>query len=210
MNAQAKPRIIYPSAEELDTGAYPVHCGDKWTLYLIPAEETLGGIPEVEVFHGIGGSGTPGMLYHGRSCCLGNYGPGIVGRTVLECLRQKEDFFLELSAEYRGSEWDGSNHRGSWEGPRREDVQRPDFEVIDRDREDLHYWEASDWYENSEWEGLARGAKIDPERALVDFEEAVKAVLVSEESAVSAYVRGLEDKIRQMAESWVEEKTTEG
>ena len=189
--------IEYPYAWELDTKDRP--SGYRHGLYLIPAGETGG--PGV-VIHPYAGNQSPPMpAYHARWWFLGSYGEDIVGQSVLEALRAREQLLNAVSESYQGCKWSGLDLAGSfgfdfiefearWEG------------FID---ELTHYRQANEWFDPSEvdWVALCREAKLDPERALgADWESVVEEVTEITEPLQDEPVAGIYEYARWQAEEY--------
>ena len=192
-------RVLYPSAEELDTAG----CRDDYrvALYLVPGGETEDGVPEVVTHTGVGNIGTPMPAFHHRWLRIGGYGPGTVGESVLSSLREGEDVWLAWSESYLGSEWDGRNLVGSW----------ADTDAVldyEWDGSELsHYWDAADWFGPAgvDWEDLCEEAGIDPARGLGDdWQDVAAQVAAIVEPRQDERVSGTEDYARDQCEQWRE------
>lgn len=191
--------VDYPTADQLDTGDWSPTSGAQMALYLIPAEESNSGRPEVTAFQRLG-AGTPMPAWHRRWAYLCTYGAQTVGASVLEALRAAEERLLDLSASYLGAEWTGSNHVGRW---RHEDL---DVE-LDLDDHLRHYWDAGDYYADQDWAELAREAGVDPERALgTDWEAVAAEVAQLVEARTTEAVSGTAGYLRELAERYREEQ----
>lgn len=109
--------------------------GTQVSLYLIPADETRGGVPEVVTFSNVG-PGCPEPAWHGRWHCLGSLPVEFCADSLVEVLESQRDKLQQIADAYLGSEWDGHNHRGRWE---------EDVDDITIDLECETYWDAGDW-----------------------------------------------------------------
>jgi len=204
-------RVIYPSADELDTGGWSESSGYGRTLYLIPAAESDSGLPEVTYHGGVGNRGTPMSAWHNRWTSIATYGARVIGESVLEALQQIEDDLIAESERYLGSEWDGSNYRGHW---RDNGYDRFGF-LCPLDGVG-HYWDAADWLSGGsyDWEDAARDAGVDPERALRDGDLPDLIATVSaalEASAISDghQIFGAEDAVQSLIDEYRERQEVE-
>lgn len=60
------------------------------------------------------GPGLPHSVFHSRALAIG-IGDGASGEHLQDALRANLSLIDELFSLYRGHEWDGNNHSGSWE-----------------------------------------------------------------------------------------------
>ena len=192
-------KINLPSASTLDSGGVHETSGYTCSLYLVPADET-GGLPRVAVFDRWG-AGSPEPAWHGRWLSLCTYGPQVVGESVRAALESRVDQLVELAATYQGTEWDGNNHRGSWE------IHDEDSGTywlgLEIDEDLKRYWHAGDYYGDAgcDWTDLAKDAGVDPERALSDdWARAVAEVAAHMESTCEDEVSGTEEWLTERVE----------
>jgi hypothetical protein len=93
------------------------------------------------------GSGTPMPVWHGRALVIG-LPYGAVGSAVREIVESDEcrALLTALCDSYRGSEWDGSNHVGRWQGEGDGTDRHEKEEAIEAlFREVPTYWSASEY-----------------------------------------------------------------
>jgi hypothetical protein len=134
---------------------------------------------------------------------VGHYGGGVVGASVLDALREREDLLLALSDTYIGAEWNGNNMVGRWE-------EAPDweFQSLDFDVDELRsYWDAFDWFGPAciGWEGLCSEAGVDPELGLGDdWENVACEVAATVEPMQDEEVSGTEEYALRMAQEYRE------
>lgn len=102
-NTNTSITVRFPAEIELHNKGSRVH------LYLIPADETRDGVPEVFTYEG---DGTPVPAYHGRWCPLGKVPVGAAGWSVREEIEAEVESLLALSESYRGRDDHG---RGLWD-----------------------------------------------------------------------------------------------
>lgn len=109
----SRERVYYPSAEDLDTR----DCRDDFQalLYLVPADESDSGHPEVTLHGGAGTVGIPMPAWHGLWARIGSYRTGAEGESVLRVLEALEHQIVEASDSYQGRRWNGHNQVGQWE-----------------------------------------------------------------------------------------------
>ncbi len=173
-------KLTVPTADELDTGDWPDDY--RRDLYLIPASEADGDLPEVTTHGGVGNIGQPMMSFHHRWAGIGGYGASVQGQGILEILCGLEDELVAVSDAYLGSEWDGSNHIGQWSDDGR-DYDGPCAELCEAwsravDHGLPSYWDAGDWFgpAGDGWGELCEAYGVDPHRALGTDEERAAAV----------------------------------
>lgn len=201
--AEAIPAVRYPSAEDLDSGEVS---DTSWRcrLYLVPAQETSHGLPEVEIFAGVGNIGIPMPAFNKRWVFVGEYRQRFVGASVLDALRGAEDQLVALSEAYRGSEWDGHNRVGRWDPHSALCSFTVDLDECDR------YWDADDWFGPAAigWEELCHEASVAPERALLypDIEGLCDDIARAVEPLQDAEVRGTAAYAMRAAERWLEDR----
>lgn len=191
-------KVSYPSVEELDTGTWSEHSGRSVSLYLCPADECDDGQARIKAFHRVGPSGTPEPAYHGRWRHLVDYGPQVVGESVLDALEAREDEWLELAAQYEGSQWDGGNHVGTWSDAERwcDSYEAADSRAALVD-EFARYQDGSEVVREhaQNWEELAQYVRVDPERAYAatdaELEELAREVASELEDLTEGAVSGL-------------------
>jgi hypothetical protein len=169
--------VRWPDAADLDTRG----CSRDYTLKIYLDPDTSDDEILIQTHGGVGNSGTPWRAWHNRWVHLATIGPRAIGERVLAVLQGMEAALVEAAEQYRGTEWDGSNHRGVWEGGVPYELALGDLGDGEPDPE-LHAWEASDWYGPScaAWASLCREHRIDPLRAdaldrLTEAEEASQA-----------------------------------
>lgn len=194
--------IDLPTADDLDTGRVSEPSGYRVDLYLVPAAETENGVPAVEIHSGVGNIGSPAPAFHGRWRYLGSYGAKVVGESVLEQLVEASESLLALAHDYRGSEWDGHNHRGCWSDD--DDLGGEPEDVVDLS--DVRcYWDAFEWFGPADvsWAELCEAAGVDAERVLSDdWEDVAREVAAIVEPQEDQAVSGTEDYALQMAENY--------
>jgi hypothetical protein len=201
-------RVIFPDEAWLDTGGWN---GDGYSvcLYLVPAAESDSGKPEVVAHCGIGNTGTPEPAWHRRWSCIGGYGEGYVGSSVLRALESLEEWFLETSESYLGSVWNGNNYVGKWDGDDSDDSDWDEGPWESAICDLQTYWTADDWFgpANIGWIELCALVKVDPERALGDdWESVARAVGDDAAEGEDEHISGADDYAVEMAEEWRREQ----
>lgn len=178
------PAIIYPTADELDSGGWAPNSGVKLRVYLDPR----GDVPVVRAEQGIN-IGIPFAAHHKRLWQLFALGQDVVGASVLDFLRSHEAAIIALADCYEGTEWDGSNHIGQWSA----DACDPFPCGVDPSAF-ANYWRAEDWlYDSNDLDGTETNSELD-----------AKAVdLVTEAEREGAFVRL--DDVRDVLEEWRDE-----
>lgn len=201
--------IDIPEADELDTGHHDLHSGYKKALYLAPAEETDDGRPEIRIHTGVGNVGTPMPAFHSRWAPVISYGPMVVGSSVVEFLESIADQLVELSEKYEGSEWDGSNHVGSWNETRDEMLSRTQEWNEAKSSHLEKYWDAGDYFgpAGEGWPELCEEADINP--AVIfqgqHVEDVAEQIAERIEPHLDHEVRGTADYAERCAEEWIDE-----
>lgn len=204
--------IIYPDASDLDTTGWDEASSYEVGLYLIPADESDSGRPEVRMHAGIG-IGWPMPAHLRRWTSIGKYGTGVIGDSVLDVLHDLEPLLLAASAAYRGTRWDGSNHVGTWESDPDTGLceERFDLDLAWQERADelRRAWDAYTWYgaDDTCWTELCEEAGIDPERALApgaDIDALAAEVAAIIEPRQDEVVTGTAGYARDQAERYRE------
>jgi hypothetical protein len=113
---------------------------------------------KVYTFASVGNNSWPMSVHHRLHRTLATYDQSVSAESLQEWLEADEGRLLAIVTKYEGSEWDGSNHVGSWSDE--EDDRRLDDELSDELTQDISsgaiatYWSASEYYSETEGEAL--------------------------------------------------------
>lgn len=121
--------------------------GDNGRVYLDPEDRT------VEAHCWVGTPTTPMAAYHGRMMALVDIEKDHVEESITEWLESQRDTIAVIADGYQGSEWDGSNHSGTWTDEAHELAQQLsyDYEQAVTDGVIDQYWDAGTWL-GGDWE----------------------------------------------------------
>jgi hypothetical protein len=93
------------------------------------------------------GSGAPEEVWHRRHLQLASLPREVVGASLVEWLRKREDQLVRIAEGYDGTEWNGRNFVGRWS----DDAQRL-AELLDEELQEAvschdlaTYWDAGEW-----------------------------------------------------------------
>lgn len=174
---------------KIEVGGWTECSGTLVTLYVDPEDQ------RVYTFSNVG-NGTPMAAFHGRQMSVGRVPLETVPESLEEWIRFHENDFELLMAEYQGTTWDGSNHKGRWTERAAELAFNLDEALQDAFRSDMieTYWDAEEWFsgdpnsvidaaietgsisesvEREVSDAAANGARIDP----TDAEQALRKML---------------------------------
>jgi len=88
--------------------------------------------------------GIPASAYHKIDTRILGVRPSAIAASVTDALLEVEPLLERLTKEYRGTEWDGSNHKGLWTECAEELCEAIDEKI--HAFEIASYWDASDWF----------------------------------------------------------------
>ena len=123
--------------------------GARNVLYYDPEDNSA------YVFSYVGNSSWPMEAHNNIHVCIGNVDAKTSEESLQEWCQAHADSFDALGECYMGTEWDGSNHVGSWTEDR-ESIEQSLSDALDE--ADLPtYWDAEEWM-HGDWRGVCLGA----------------------------------------------------
>jgi hypothetical protein len=90
------------------------------------------------------GNGTPAPFWNGQWKCVSIPSHQITAEALEHWVQSNLDALLAVASAYRGTHWDGSNHRGKWD-----DVADDLLWELDEDMKGAEleqYWSADEWF----------------------------------------------------------------